>query len=149
MIKIIRSLEKLNEISPKTVKALEDELTEREEMAGILEYPVEQQRIMKRLANNRFAALSEEEDEEHGGRLTMTDICARPIRHVAINYDGILAKGTRMKNDDYVSIGTTHSTETVRRSNVIPGRAMTRGEAWNVIRERNWVQQTIADRDNK
>ena len=64
VIKIIRSQAKLNEISPKTAKAIEDKLTEREEMAGILECPVEQQRIMKRLANNRFAALSEEEDDK-------------------------------------------------------------------------------------
>ena len=78
----------------------------------------------------------------------MTDMRATD-RHVAINYDGILATGTRMKNDDDRSIGTTHSAETIKRSNVMPGRAMTRGEAWNVIRERNWVQQTIADRDNK
>ena len=31
----------------------------------------------------------------------------------------------------------------------MPGRAMTRGEAWNVIRERNWVQQTIVNRDER
>ena len=58
VIKLVRSLAKLNKISPKTAKAIEDELTERDEMAGILECPVEQQNIMKRLANNRFAALS-------------------------------------------------------------------------------------------
>ena len=120
VIKLVRSLAKLNEISPKTAKAIEDELTEREQMAGILECPVEQQSIMKRLANNRFAALSEEEDEEHGGRPTMTDMCATN-RHAAIKYNGILAKGTRMKNDDDISIGTTYSTKTVRRSNVMPG----------------------------
>ena len=148
VIKVVRSLAKLNKISPKTAKAIEDELTEREEMAGIIECPVEQHSIMKRLANNRFAALSEEEDEEHGGRPTMLDVRATN-RHAAIKYNGILAKRTKMENNDDVSIGTTNSTETARRSNVRPGRAMTRGEAWNVIRERNWVQQTIADRDNK
>ena len=31
----------------------------------------------------------------------------------------------------------------------MPGRAMTRGEAWKIIRERNWVQQTIKDRDKR
>ena len=36
VIKIIRSLAKLNEISPKTARAIEDELTKREDMAGIL-----------------------------------------------------------------------------------------------------------------
>ena len=148
VIKIVQSLAKLNEISPKTARAIEDELNEREEMAGILECPAKQQRIMNRLANNRFAALSEEEDEEHGGRPTMTDMCATN-RHAAIKYDDILAKGTRRTNDDDDSIGTTHSAETIKRSNVIPGRAMTRGEAWNVIKERNWVQQTIADRDKR
>ena len=146
--KLVRSLAKLNKISPKTARAIEDELTERDEMAGILECPVEQQSIMKRLANNRFAALSEEDDEEHGGGPTMTDMCATN-RHAAIKYDDILAKGTRRTNDDDDSIGTTHSAETRKRSNVIPGRAMTRGEAWNVIKERNWVQQTIADRDKR
>ena len=52
VIKLVRSLATLNKISPKTAKAIEDELTEGEEMAGILECPVEQQSIMKRLANN-------------------------------------------------------------------------------------------------
>ena len=78
----------------------------------------------------------------------MTDMCATN-RHVAINYNGIMANGTRMNNDDDISVGTTHSTETVKRSNVMPSRAMTRGEAWNVIKQRNWVQQTIADRDKR
>ena len=41
-IKIVRGLAKLNKISPKTAKAIEDELTEWEEMAGIIECPVEQ-----------------------------------------------------------------------------------------------------------
>ena len=50
--KLVQSLAKLNKISPKTAKAIEDELTMRDEMAGILECPVEQQSIMKRLANN-------------------------------------------------------------------------------------------------
>merc|ERR1712115_321738 len=118
------------------------------EMAGRLECPVEQQSITKRLANNQFTALSEEDEEEHGGGPTMTDMCATN-RHAAIKYDDILAKGIRRTNDDNDSIGTTHSAETIKRSNVIPGRAMTRGEAWNVIKERNWVQQTIADRDKR
>ena len=74
MIKIIRSMAKLNEISPTTAKAIEDELTEREDMAGILECPAKQQRIMKGLANNRFAALSEEDEIDYGGRPTITDM---------------------------------------------------------------------------
>ena len=92
------------------IEAVKHLTTEKEEMAGILECPVEQQRIMKRLANNRFAALSEEEDEEHGGRPTMTDMCATN-RHAAIKYDDVLAKGTRLNNDDKMSTGTTHSIE--------------------------------------
>ena len=52
MIKLVQSLAKLNKISPKTAKAIEDKLTERDKMAGILECPVGQQNIMKRLANN-------------------------------------------------------------------------------------------------
>ena len=54
-----------------------------------------------------------------------------------------------MNNDDDISVGTTHSTETVKRRNVMSSRVMTRGEAWNVIKQRKWVQQTIADRDRK
>ena len=52
VIKLVQSLAKQNRITPKTAKAIEEELTERYEMAGILECPVEQQSIMKRLANN-------------------------------------------------------------------------------------------------
>ena len=78
----------------------------------------------------------------------MTYMCADD-RHVAINYNGILARRTRMNDDDDISVGTTHRTETMKRSNVMPSRAMTRGEAWNVIKQRNWVQQTITDRDRR
>ena len=109
VIKLVRSLATLNEISPKTAKAIEDELTEREEMAGILECPVEQQSIIKRLANNRYAALSEKEEMDHGGRTTMTDMRATN-RHVAINYDGILARGTRMSENDNTTEGPIHQT---------------------------------------
>ena len=38
---------------------------------------------------------------------------------------------------------------TVKRSNTMPSRVRTRGEAWNVIKQRNWVQQTIVDRDRR
>ena len=148
LTKAVKHLAERTQVSPKIVEAIERLTTEKEEMAGILECPAEQQRITERLANNRFAALSEEDDEEHGGRPTMTDMRATN-RHVAINYDGILARGTRMSEDDNRSIGTTQSAETVKRSNIMPGKAMTRGDAWNVIRERNWVQQTIMDRDKR
>ena len=67
----------------------------------------------------------------------------------------MMARGPMMRdiNDDR-SIGTTQSADTVRRSNcshIMPTKRsmMTRGAAWNVIRERNWVQQTIADRDKR
>ena len=78
----------------------------------------------------------------------MTDMCATD-RHVASNYNDIMANGTMMNDDDDMSVGTTQSAETVKRSNVMPNRAMTRGEAWNIIKQRNWVQQTIADRDRR
>ena len=64
--------------------------------------------------------MSEEDNEEHGGRPAMTDMCATNS-HVAIKYNDILAKGTRMMEDDDRSIGTSHSAETVGRSNVMPG----------------------------
>ena len=59
-----------------------------------------------------------------------------------------------MDTNDDRSIGTTQSADTVKRSNcnnIMPTKRsmMTRGTAWSVIRERNWVQQTIADRDKR
>ena len=102
--------------SPQLVEAIRHLTTEKEEMAGILECPAKQQRTLERLANNRFAALSEEEEEDHGGRPTMTDMCATN-RHVAINFDNIMARGTRMNEDDDVSVGTTQSADTVKISN--------------------------------
>lgn len=59
-----------------------------------------------------------------------------------------------MNTDDDSSVGTTQSADTVKRSNrssIMPTKRsmMTRGAAWNVIRERNWVQQTIADKDRR
>ena len=161
MIKLVRSMAKLNEISTQTAKTVEDELTEREEMAGIIERPGTQQQNDYRLANNRFAALMDD-GEDHGGGPTRTEMCATN-RHVAINninevennMNNMMARGPMMRdiNDDR-SIGTTQSADTVRRSNcshIIPTKRsmMTRGAAWNVIRERNWVQQTIADRDER
>ena len=57
-----------------------------------------------------------------------------------------------MNTDDGRRIGITQRADTVKRSNcsnIMPTKRsmMTRGAAWNVIRERNWVQQTIADKD--
>ena len=91
----------------------------------------------------------------------MTEVCATNW-HVAINQNSeeenvkrnIMARGTMMDTNDDRSIGTTQSADTVRRSNcshIMPTMKsmMTRGAAWNVIRERNWVQQTIADRDRR
>ena len=158
----MRSMAKLNEISPQTAKTVEDELTEREEMAGIIERPGTQQQNDYRLANNRFAALMNEEGEDHGGVPTRTEMCATD-RHMAINNNSkvendisnMMARGPMMRDmDDDRSIGTTQSANTVRRSNcsnIMPTTRsmMTRGAAWNVIRERNWVQQTIADRDKR
>ena len=63
--------------------------------------------------------------------------------------NGIMARRNMMNIDDDRSFGTTQSADTVKRSNVMPSRAMTRGEAWNVIKQRNWVQQTIEDRDRR
>ena len=46
-------------------------------------------------------------------------------------------------------VSTTCSAETVKRSNTMPSGVKTRGEAWNVIKQGNWVQQTIVDRDRR
>merc|ERR1711862_308496 len=45
-------------------------------MAGIIERPAKLKSKYNRLAENRFAALSEEEEEKHGGYSTVTDLCA-------------------------------------------------------------------------
>ena len=91
----------------------------------------------------------------------MTDVRATN-GHVAINNinevenakRNIMARGTMMDKNDDRSIGTTQSANTVRRSNcsnIMPTKRsmMTRRAAWNIIRERNWVQQTVADRDKR
>ena len=73
MTKAVKHLAKRKQASPQIVKAMEHLTTEHEEMAGIIECPAEQQRTWTKLANNRFAALSEEEEADHGNRPTMTD----------------------------------------------------------------------------
>merc|ERR1711862_615530 len=49
---------------------------EREEMAGIIERPEKLQSKYDRLAENRFAALREEEEEKHSGYSTVNNLCA-------------------------------------------------------------------------
>merc|ERR1711862_118860 len=65
---------------------------EREEMAGIIERPAKLKSKYNRLAENRFAALSEEEEEKHGGYSTVTDLCATNK-----------ARGNKSKNDLYTT----------------------------------------------
>merc|ERR1711862_972284 len=65
---------------------------EREEMAGIIERPAKLKSKYNRLAENRFAALSEEEEEKHGGYLTVNDLCATNK-----------ARGNKTKNDLYTT----------------------------------------------
>ena len=86
IVKVAKHLAKKKKISPKLVEAIEQHLTtekqsgdvakrytpqtatvEREEMAGIIEHPAKQQRKYTTLANNRFAALIEEEEVDHAG----------------------------------------------------------------------------------
>ena len=78
MIKAAKHLTQKKEISPQGTKAIEQRLAavEREEMAGIIERPAKLKSKYNRLAENRFAALSEEEEEKHGGYLTVADLCA-------------------------------------------------------------------------
>ena len=66
------------EISPQETKASKQHLAavEREEMAGIIERPAKLQNKYNRLAENRFAALSEEEEENNSRYSTVTDLCA-------------------------------------------------------------------------
>ena len=75
-------------------------------------------------------------------------------RHVASNQYSIMAELTRVTENDDISVGTTQSADTVKisnRSHIMPTNRsmMTRGDAWKVIKEQNWVQQTIADRDKR
>ena len=74
--------------------------------------------------------------------------------HGENNQNSSMANATMMNNEDDMSVGTTQSADTVKRSNcsnIMPTMRsmMTRGAAWNIIKERNWVQQTIADRDKR
>ena len=118
MIKAIKHLAEKEQVSPEIVKAIEHLTTEKEEMAGILECPAKQQRASNRLANNRFAALSEEEEVDHGGRPTMTDMCATnevrdnqnmraANRHGASNQYSSMANETMMNNEYDMSVRTT------------------------------------------
>merc|ERR1711862_567433 len=65
---------------------------EREEIAGIIERPAKLKSKYNRLAENRFAALCEEEEEKHGGYSTVTDLCATNK-----------ARGNKTKNDLYTT----------------------------------------------
>ena len=142
-------------ISPQGTKAIEQHLAamEREEMTGIIERPAKLQSKYNRLAENRFAALSEDEEEKYGGYATVNELCAtnkaRGNKNNFYYRNMNMANRTMSFEDDEASVGTTYSAETVKRSNTMPSRARTRGEAWNVIKQRNWVQQTIVDQDRR
>ena len=93
-------------------------------MAGIIERPAKKERKYNMLVNNRFAALMEEEEVDHGGCPTMTDLFATN-RHVTISNinkaeemrNNIMASDTMRYSDDDRSIGITQSADTVKRSN--------------------------------
>ena len=70
-MKLAKVTKKIDEVTAKIAQHLA-----KEEMAGILERPAEQQRSLNRLENNRFAALSEEEEVYHGGYPTLKELCA-------------------------------------------------------------------------
>ena len=91
-------------------------------------------------AANRYAALAEDEEHEQEDVLPSTPTPNRSKRKT----NKILTE-----IEDEASVGTTHSTETIKRNNTMPSRARTRGEAWKIIKQQNWVQQTIADRDKR
>ena len=62
------------------------------------------------------------------------------------------ARGDQMsKEDDDRSIASVKTVKRSNCSNIMPTKTsmMTRGAAWNVIKQQNWVQQTIADRDRR
>merc|ERR1711862_55395 len=93
-VKYGEHLTQTKKISPQGTKAIEQHLAamEREEMAGIIERPAKLQSKYDRLAENRFAALREEEEEKHGGYSTVNDLCATNK-----------ARGNRTKNDLYTT----------------------------------------------
>merc|ERR1711862_196815 len=94
VIKATKHLAQKKESSPQGTKAIEQHLAtiEREEMAGIIERPAKLKSKYNRLAENRFAALSEDEEEKHGGYSTVNDLCATNK-----------ARGNKTKNDLYAT----------------------------------------------
>ena len=130
-------------------------MNERETMVGILKRPVRTQMRDNRLASNRFAALMEDKKMDHGGYPSMVQKFAAN-RYVTISNKNEAEKRPSIirRIEDAGSIGPTECADTVKRNNcsqIMPTmkRMMTRGDAWNEIKGRNWVQQTIADRDKK
>ena len=122
VVKAAKHLAQETKMSPKIVEALEN-LTTREEMIGILEHPAKQQRKCNRLAENRFAALSEEEEIYHGCYPTVTELCATTeARDNQINIKDLyqsmsMANRTMPEMNDDISVGTTQSTNTGKSSN--------------------------------
>ena len=86
---------------------------------------------------NRYAALIEDDKDECDEALPSTPT---PTQEGRMYVNMSMAKGTMPDEDDQASVRTTHSADTVKRSNTMPSRVMTRGRAWNVIKQRNWVQ---------
>ena len=83
-----------------------------------------------------------EEEINHGNYSTMTNLCATTkARDNQMNYYGNMSMATRTMpfEDDETSVKTTYSAQTMKRGNTMPSRVRTRGEAWNVIKQRNWV----------
>ena len=77
------------------------------------------------------------------GYSTMIDLCTtNKARGNKNNYykNMNIAKRTVSFEDDEASVGTTYSAETVKRSNTMSSGVKTRRDAWNVIKQRNWVQ---------
>ena len=133
VIKAAEHLAQKKEISPQETKASKQHLAavEREEMAGIIERPAKLQSKYNRLAENRFAALSEEEEVKHGGYSTMTDLCAtnKARDSSKLDYYGNMNMTNRTMSfiDDEASVGTSHSAETLKRNNTtMPSRVKTR-----------------------
>merc|ERR1711982_273449 len=109
VIKATKHLAQKKEISPQGTKTIEQHLAtiEREEMAGIIERPANLKSKYNRLAENRFAALSEDEEEKHGGYSTVNDLCAtnkaRGNKNNYYNRNMNMAKRTVSFEDDEVS----------------------------------------------
>ena len=75
---------------------------------------------------NRYAPMIEDDKDECDEPFPSTPT---PTHEGRIYVNMSMARGTMPDEDDQASVGTAHSAKTVKRSNTMPSRVMTRGTA--------------------